>query len=195
MDHERASEDEASEEVTEHDTENFLELYGLDEGDPIRNTIIGMYFSLTTMSTVGFGDYTPRSNTERIFGTLLLLIGVSVFSYLMGNFLDILGTYNDLHANFDDGDTLAKFFGVLKHYNGGQPINHSLKLRMESHFDHIWNNDKNLALISPEDEALLNQLPVEIQNRLYTDFLFVDFLNVFTRSYFLVPKAHQIHER
>lgn len=115
----------------------------------MRNTIIGMYFALTTLSTVGFGDYTPRSNTERTYGALLLLIGVSVFSFLMGNFLDILGTYNDLLANFDDGDTLSKFFGVLKYYNGGEDIKHDFKVRMEAHFDYIWNHDKNLAFTNP----------------------------------------------
>ena len=122
----------------------------------MRNTLIGMYFSLTTLSTVGFGDYTPRSDTERTFGALLLLIGVSVFSYLMGNFLDILGTYHDLNANFDDGNTLAKFFGVLKYYNDGEAINQDFKLRIEAHFDHIWNNDKNIAFTNPADEAILD---------------------------------------
>ena len=42
------------------------------------------------MSTVGFGDYHPRSNVERAVGAAILFIGVAVFSYIMGNFSEIL---------------------------------------------------------------------------------------------------------
>jgi hypothetical protein len=48
------------------------------------------YFSFTTFSTVGFGDYHPKSDFERIICTFALLFGVAIFSYVMGNFTDML---------------------------------------------------------------------------------------------------------
>jgi uncharacterized membrane protein len=69
------------------------------------------------LSTVGFGDYTPRSNVERSVGAFVLLTGVNIFSFLIGNFIGILESYQELDMEFDDGDTLAKFFGMMKHYN------------------------------------------------------------------------------
>ena len=72
-----------------------------------------MYFSFTSLSTVGFGDYNPRSDMERLFCALILLFGVAIFSYIMGIFISILGTYKSLNADLDDGDNLSKFFGLI----------------------------------------------------------------------------------
>lgn len=45
---------------------------------------------LTTLTTVGFGDYNPKSEMERIIMTFILLIGVACFSWIMSQFMDIL---------------------------------------------------------------------------------------------------------
>lgn len=71
----------------------FLEYYELEDNSPFENTVVGLYFAFTTLSTVGFGDYAPRSNVERASGAFVLLAGVAIFSYLMGNFIEILDGY------------------------------------------------------------------------------------------------------
>lgn len=58
-----------------------------------------MYFAFTTLSTVGFGDYAPRSNVERLFFTGVLLGGVAIFSYIMGVFIEILKSFFALTAD------------------------------------------------------------------------------------------------
>jgi hypothetical protein len=49
--------------------------------------VIFSYFSFTSLSTVGFGDYHPVNNPERIFIALSILIGVIVFSLILQNFM------------------------------------------------------------------------------------------------------------
>ena len=71
---------------------------------------MGMYYSFTSLSTVGFGDYHPRSNAERLVTSMILLLGVSMFSYILGNFVEILGTLQELNKDLDEGDELSKFF-------------------------------------------------------------------------------------
>ena len=48
------------------------------------------YFALTTLSTIGLGDMSPVSLQERLIGAFMLLIGVAVFSFIMGEFIEIL---------------------------------------------------------------------------------------------------------
>ena len=55
--------------------------------------IIVVYYAFTSLSTVGFGDYHPRSNEERLFCSMILLFGVAIFSYMMGIFIEILNNY------------------------------------------------------------------------------------------------------
>jgi hypothetical protein len=90
------------------------------------------------LSTVGFGDYHPRSSQERLYAAMMLMSGVACFSYIMGKFIEILGTFELLNASFDDGDNLSKFFGLLQKFNYGKPINHELKNRIEDYFDLKW---------------------------------------------------------
>jgi len=52
--------------------------------------IILIYYSFTTLSTIGFGDYHPRSDEERIIIVCGLMSGVIIFSYFMGVFIEIL---------------------------------------------------------------------------------------------------------
>ena len=59
----------------------------MDSKRPYVNVLTNMYFSFTTLSTVGLGDYHPISDVERAIFTFILLSGVSLFSYIMGNFV------------------------------------------------------------------------------------------------------------
>lgn len=42
-----------------------------------------MYFSLTILSTVGYGDFFPISSNEMIVTAVVMLMGVAVFSWVM----------------------------------------------------------------------------------------------------------------
>ena len=42
------------------------------------------YFAITTLSTIGFGDYSPVSMSERLIASFILMFGVAVFSFIMG---------------------------------------------------------------------------------------------------------------
>jgi voltage-gated potassium channel Kch len=59
-----------------------------------------MYWALTTLSTVGYGEYYPCSTVEMILGSAIMMLGSILFSILMNNFIDVVlsirGTsYND----------------------------------------------------------------------------------------------------
>lgn len=80
-------------------------------------TIILLYWAVTSLSTVGFGDYAPRSDLERAVGAFMLLSGVAVFSYIMGNFIDILDSYMTYNKDIEEGELLSRFFGTLHSFN------------------------------------------------------------------------------
>jgi hypothetical protein len=72
---------------------SFLIAYDLNYIDPEnprpRYNVIttAMYFMMTTMSTVGFGDLYPKADAERLVCILIFLIGGSFFSFVMSDFL------------------------------------------------------------------------------------------------------------
>ena len=121
-----------------------------------------MYFLFTSLSTVGFGDFYPKSNSERVIGALMLLIGVSVFSYSMSIFIKILNGYKSMNDDLDDGDSLAKFFGMMARFNNGKMIDNKVKKKIEAFFAYKWKYDKNQAIDDTDEKAILDQIPYEV---------------------------------
>ena len=93
--------------------EYFMTHFKIPERPHYEQAIVGMYYSFTSLTTVGFGDFNPRSEFERIFCSAILLFGVAIFSYIMGNFIEILEQIQQLNEDLDDGDNLTRFFGLL----------------------------------------------------------------------------------
>ena len=73
---------------------------GVDE-TPMLIVIKMTYFTITTMTTIGFGDFHPWTNTERMVGSLFFLLGTGVFSYAMNNFMYMISQLKQLDS--DDG--------------------------------------------------------------------------------------------
>mmetsp|Transcript_29529 Transcript_29529/g.44933 ORF Transcript_29529/g.44933 Transcript_29529/m.44933 type:complete len:86 (+) Transcript_29529:1503-1760(+) len=81
-----------------------------------------MYFSFTTITTVGFGDYHPKSDLERVICAVVMLFGVMVASIVMDSFSTMVKELRSFNKNFDDSERLALFFGTIKHLNGQTPM-------------------------------------------------------------------------
>lgn len=74
-----------AQETGEEQMETFKTYFELVGQDPNKNYITMFYFAFTSLSTVGLGDYHPRSDVERFVGALSLLAGVTITSYVMEN--------------------------------------------------------------------------------------------------------------
>ena len=100
----------------------FYNEYSLEGKPATENLIIVLYFAFTTLSTVGFGDYNPKSELERTITAFILLIGVACFSYIMTQFIEILMNYQSVTADNEDSENLSKWFGLLAHFNKNMPL-------------------------------------------------------------------------
>ena len=146
----------------------FFEMcYGLDSANIARDILILLYYSFTTLSTVGFGDFNPKSNVERIYTAFFMLFGVMIFSYIMGNFIDIMNEFTIVTADINDGDNLTKFFGVLEKFNQNSPILLKLKVKIEQYFEYRWQVDKNNIVFGEEYESVVSQLTDDHISDLY----------------------------
>lgn len=55
-------------------------LLGIGFSPAITNLPTAFYFTVVTMSTVGYGDITPKSNEARLFVASLMVLGLTVFA-------------------------------------------------------------------------------------------------------------------
>ena len=72
-------------------TENtFITNYDLKNKSVKSQLVVSVYFALTTLSTVGYGYYTPISILEKIMGSIIMFCGVTFFSIMMNGFIEIV---------------------------------------------------------------------------------------------------------
>ena len=64
------------------------------------------YFSITTLSTVGFGDFDPKSSIERLYMAFGMLLGVAIFSSILGKLMEMMDNIKDVNQEYEDGSKL-----------------------------------------------------------------------------------------
>ena len=56
-----------------------------DEDSWPRRYLMAIYWSITTMSTVGYGDLIPSSDMERAYNLIAMIFGVAFYSYIIAS--------------------------------------------------------------------------------------------------------------
>ena len=74
-----------------------MEYYFIFDNTNFHNVILGTYYAFTTLSTVGFGDLAPRSDPERLICSMILMVGVGIFSVFLGDFTTIIEAYKAIN--------------------------------------------------------------------------------------------------
>ena len=109
-----------------HESNNFITTYNLfykgnnssneEMKGPFHTMLICFFFSLTTVTTTGFGDYVAQNVPERILATILMLFGVLYFSFLMSLLME------EINIVGDDNQTVEaqKLITRLKKFNKGK---------------------------------------------------------------------------
>jgi len=110
------------------------EISGLSNFDAL---VIVWYYGLTTLSTIGYGDYSPVSVKEKMIVAIILMFAVAVFSIIMGNFIEILMNNKSVESNSDHKD-LSKWVSLLTKFNDQKPLNRELISKIEDYFDYFW---------------------------------------------------------
>jgi len=80
------------------------------------------YYSITSLSTVGFGDFYPITNAERLMCSFILLFGVMIVSYILDHLIGYLIDFVTGEApDFSDSE-LTRFFCLIKKLNYGNEL-------------------------------------------------------------------------
>jgi len=137
-----------------------------------------MYYSLTTLSTVGYGDFSPQSIMEKIFGSIIQIFGVTFFSILMNKFQDIVVSIKGQNEGLNE-QKLQQWFYLIRRiknqpHGSGLDIDSTLKKDIENHFRYYWDNDRREVLLEKRD--YFDAIPHWIQEFIMTHFLFDDII-------------------
>mmetsp|Transcript_47158 Transcript_47158/g.121868 ORF Transcript_47158/g.121868 Transcript_47158/m.121868 type:complete len:900 (-) Transcript_47158:497-3196(-) len=111
-----------------------------------------MYWSMTTLTTVGYGDISPITSTERFFVMAMMLLGAVVYAFLFGNIGLLINKFDsEGHRYRDKMESINEF---LKFHD----IPSDLSNRVKACVDSYWNMTKGYDLSST-----LSDLPVSLR--------------------------------
>ena len=140
--------------------------------DPTTVYIKAVYWTVTTIATVGYGDITPTTNTSRIFAMIVMFFGVGFYGFIVSRISTFL-FQNDRRseAHNEKMDHLTSF---LHHYR----IPGNLRQEVFSFYEH-----RLLAKMNDEEEEILTELPSGLKNEIQT------YLNIAPLSRTLIFKG------
>ncbi len=114
-----------------------------------------IYFIVTTMATVGYGDITPSTNMGRLFAMLIMIIGVGGYSLLVAQISKTLLEHDKRKTQTQY--RLAVLESFLRHYE----IPVALQKSVYGFYNHLLSHQMNDV-----EEEILNTLPTALQSEL-----------------------------
>mmetsp|Transcript_37046 Transcript_37046/g.56801 ORF Transcript_37046/g.56801 Transcript_37046/m.56801 type:complete len:312 (+) Transcript_37046:173-1108(+) len=160
-------------------TSNFINEYGFEE-QSLSDIITALtYFAFTTLSTVGLGDFHPKTSEERIVCSLVMLFGVMMTTFLTDSLSQTLKDLTSFLKSSDGVQDFNLFMGTLRRFNGNRPLGSDLEHTLEQFFQYRQVNNRSLTKSTLSDYKFLRRLPHKTKATLYVDYLYRNFFLTF----------------
>jgi voltage-gated potassium channel len=131
----------------------WLAINGINpDASRITNYINSFYWSVTTLTTVGYGDIIPKNNAQKLYAVLTMILGISFFGYLIGNIASILSKKDPADMHFLEN--IEKLSISVKY----RSIPPDLQKRIYDYYTYIWK--KRLGY---DESSFLNSLPKSLK--------------------------------
>lgn len=142
------------------DASSWLVREGLVQADAQSQYIRSLYWSITTMTTVGYGDLTAKRNTEYILSMIVMALGSTTYAYIIGNIASLFSNIDISRSNHQ-----SKANAVL-HFLKARSVNNELLDRVSSYYEYIWEKRNGM-----KDSEMFNDLPESMRLALLKDLL------------------------
>jgi voltage-gated potassium channel len=124
--------------------------------DRLTEYVRAVYWTLTTLCTVGYGDIVPKTNLQMIYAATIQLAGVGVFGYIMSNVASVLSRQDAAREHHMEGMDRIETFMSTHH------VPADLRRRVRDYFHYLWNEKRGYV-----DRSLLEDLPAKLQSDLF----------------------------
>lgn len=107
-----------------------------------------LYWTITTVSTTGYGDITPKTNLQTTYAMGTMVLGATFYAAFIGNIASLLTRLDGARAAYQDKlERLTAFFRYK-----GLPV--GLRKKILQYHAHIWTTGRGY-----DEESVLAELP------------------------------------
>lgn len=140
-----------------------------EKGD-LSAYINALYWTITTLTTIGYGDITPQTDLQKIFTMGIMVLGVGLYGYIIGNFTALLSNVDFVKMNF-----LEKIEKVNTFLNY-KKIPNELRESIYNYYNFLWDKRRGF-----DESSVMNDLPYSLRMRvaLYMNKGIIEKINLF----------------
>ena len=134
--------------------------------------LASVYWSFTTMTTVGYGDIIPVNTAERLYACAAMIGGATIFGYVIGN-IAAMTMQSDI-ATLRKKEKINSVIGYMKEKNIGV----SLRRKVEDYLEFYYENCQSIT-----DTSLMDELPDALQSKV-SEYMHGATVDKFSKSLF-----------
>jgi len=112
------------------------------------------YWTVTTLTTIGYGDITPSTPVQFIYVIFIMLMGAAIYGFIIGNIANIIANIDVAKSQFrekiENIDTFLKY----------REIPGDLQKRIHDYYDYLWESRRGY-----EESKLLRDLPSSLKTQ------------------------------
>jgi len=123
-----------------------------DKLDHFTNYIKALYWCITTITTIGYGDITPSTNVQTIYTMFVQITGAGMYGYIIGNLASMLANSDLARTQFRAKMEKIQTFMQYRDVPG------DLQDNIRQYYDYLWNNRRGF-----DESAVLEELPSSLK--------------------------------
>ena len=93
---------------------------------PAHQYIMSYYFTVTTITTVGYGDISANGPTEQLLSIFLMIGGVLMFSFATGSLSTIINSFDETKAQSKEK------LGILKRLVQRYKLDYDISVKLKN---------------------------------------------------------------
>lgn len=116
-----------------------------------------LYWAVTTLTTIGYGDITPQTTQARLFTMLIMILGVGVYGIVIGQVANMIQNANRYKEQ--NREKIQELSNFLRYYNVPERVQNACY----NYYNHIFSQR-----LSDNDSKIISDLPQALQQELQT---------------------------
>lgn len=110
--------------------------YGIHDAPWEIKYISSLYFSVTTMITIGYGDISPNTTTEMLFSIFAMVLASAIFGYSMSSLMQIIeGEDASVSEIKEQNQKILKYGGHIFRYIKQKKVPSQLQSRVKNYLE------------------------------------------------------------
>jgi len=119
----------------------------VDSG-PVAQYIRSIYWTITTMTTVGYGDITPARSAEYVLSAVIMLMGASLYAFIIGSVASLLSSIQAAkNSHWERIDSVTEFLRQRQ-------VPAAIDAKVRNYYEYVWEHDRGM-----NKNDMLNDLP------------------------------------